>query len=78
MLFLMALYIWTLGIATIFPPGALTVELKVYDVPQQMNPSVMNPPPPQNFSPMDADEEKLYPLLSTGDRYSTASSYIYQ
>jgi hypothetical protein len=46
----MALLIWCLGIATIYPPGALTVTLEAHNSITSHNMSVMNPPIPLNYS----------------------------
>jgi len=46
LLFLMALLIWCVGIATVYPPGALVVVFKPQDFTEPRNLSVMNPPLP--------------------------------
>jgi hypothetical protein len=43
LLFLMALYVWGLGIATIYPPGAITVGSHPYVLNKTMDVSVLNP-----------------------------------
>jgi hypothetical protein len=43
LLFLMALLIWCLGIATIYPPGALVVVFEAQTFTENHNMSVMNP-----------------------------------
>jgi hypothetical protein len=50
LLFLMALLIWCLGIATIYPPGALIVTFEVHSYTENRNVSVMNPPVPQKLN----------------------------
>jgi hypothetical protein len=49
LLFLMALLIWCLGLATIYPPGALIVTFEAHNYTENRNISVMNPPVPQDF-----------------------------
>jgi len=51
-LFSMALFVWCLGIAMIYPPGALTVALEAWPSEKNMRLSVMNPPMLKDFNPM--------------------------
>jgi len=46
LLFLMALLIWCVGLATVYPPGALIVVFKAQEFTEPRNLSVMNPPLP--------------------------------
>jgi hypothetical protein len=50
LLFLMALLVWCLGIATIYPPGALIVTFEAHKYTEPRNVSVMNPPVPQELN----------------------------
>jgi hypothetical protein len=56
LLFLMALLVWSLGIATIYPPGALIVTFVAHNYTENRNVSVMNPPVPQNLKFYTEDE----------------------
>jgi hypothetical protein len=49
LLFLMALLVWSLGLATIYPPGALIVTFEAHNYTEDRNVSVMNPPVPQDL-----------------------------
>lgn len=64
LLFAMALFGWCLGIATIYPPGALIITLEPYTFIEDRNISVMNPPVPLDFNPFMEDEYLQYPRLS--------------
>jgi hypothetical protein len=60
LLFLMALLTWGLGIATIYPAGALIVVFEAQIITEHHNLSVMNPPlPPQ----LDLAGDDNYPTL---------------
>ncbi|KAH9872612.1 hypothetical protein J1614_005005 [Plenodomus biglobosus] len=61
LLFLMALLIWCLGLATIYPPGALIVMLEAHTFTENYNMSVMNPPVPQD---LDLAGIRAFPILS--------------
>jgi hypothetical protein len=50
LLFLIALLIWCLGLATIYPPGALIVTFEVFNYTESRNISVMNPPVPEDLN----------------------------
>ena len=50
LLFLMALFVWCLGLATITPPGALIVTFEAQHYTDPYNVSVMNPPVPQELN----------------------------
>jgi hypothetical protein len=50
LLFLMALLVWCLGLATIYPPGALIVTFEAHTITENHNMSVMNPPVPRNLN----------------------------
>lgn len=63
-LFLMALFVWYLGIVTVSPPAALVIKSELYMESVQMNLSVMNPPPPVDFNPFSGKEMLSYPLLA--------------
>ncbi|KAF1957857.1 hypothetical protein CC80DRAFT_469878 [Byssothecium circinans] len=65
LLFLMALSIWWIGIATIYPPGALTVELEPYSPTSNLNISVMSPDPAKSFNPMLNISASQHPTLGT-------------
>jgi hypothetical protein len=78
---LMAFFTWSLGIATIYPPGALTIALKPYSTTETANVSVMNPPVPESFNPILAPSEaNKYHTLSNGPdfMYQGHKFYIYQ
>jgi hypothetical protein len=50
LLVLMALLVWCLGLATIYPPGALIVTFEAHTFTESHNMSVMNPPVPQHLN----------------------------
>lgn len=47
--YLMALLLWLAPLATIYPPGALTVVSRPYTFTQNLNISVINPDYPENY-----------------------------
>jgi hypothetical protein len=59
LLFLMALFVWCLGIATIYPPGALVVTFEAHTFTKESNMSVMNPPIPRDLDFTQHDFPKL-------------------
>jgi hypothetical protein len=61
LLFLMALLIWCLGIATIYPPGALIVTFEAHTSTKPHNMSVMNPPVPHDLKFFD--DNVTFPTL---------------
>jgi hypothetical protein len=61
LLFLMALLVWCLGLATIYPPGALIVTSEAHQYTENYNMPVMNPPVPQDFDFLD--ENTTFPTL---------------
>jgi hypothetical protein len=63
LLFLMALLVWSLGIATIYPPGALIVTFEAHNYTENRNISVMNPPVPQELNTGGND---TFPQLYAG------------
>lgn len=63
LLFLMALFLWCLGIAMIYPPGALNISMESYPSLRNYNLSVVNPPLPTNWNPMMEDETRQYDTL---------------
>jgi hypothetical protein len=62
LLFLMALSVWCLGLATIYPPGSLIVTFEGHTLTEIHNMSVMNPPVPQN---LDFSKNDSFPTLGT-------------
>jgi hypothetical protein len=50
LLFLMALLVWCLGLATIYPPGALIVTFEAHNYTENFNMSVMNPLVPEELN----------------------------
>jgi hypothetical protein len=64
-LFLMALFIWCLGIATIYPPGALTVGPWPSTLVNDMEVLSMNRPPPTEFDPNTFARAEPFPTLAT-------------
>jgi hypothetical protein len=56
----MALVIWCLGFATIYPPGALVVVFQAHNFTQDYNISVMNPPVPKDLDLAGID---TFPIL---------------
>jgi hypothetical protein len=60
LVFLMALLVWCLGIATIYPPGALIVTFEAHKYTENLNMSVMNPPVPRN---LDLAGNDTFPTL---------------
>ncbi|KAH7130187.1 hypothetical protein B0J11DRAFT_430405 [Dendryphion nanum] len=66
LLLAIAASLWSLGIAMIYPPGALTVGLKAYSSTKNFTISVMNPKFPEGWDPMRADEgEHMYSAAVT-------------
>jgi hypothetical protein len=63
-LFLMALAVWCIGIATIYPPGALIVVSLPYASTQNLNMSVWQPEPIKTFNPMFNLTGISHPTLS--------------
>jgi hypothetical protein len=63
LLFLMALLVWCLGIATIYPPGALIVTFEAHNYTENHNMSVMNPPVPQELT---GENYTFFPALTLG------------
>ncbi|KAH7113254.1 hypothetical protein B0J11DRAFT_619389 [Dendryphion nanum] len=62
-------FFWMLGIAMIYPSGALTVRLQDWTVTSSnSNVSVLNPTVPSDFNAMMIEESKQYPSLATLDR----------
>jgi hypothetical protein len=59
-LFLMALFVWCIGIAAIYPPGSITVGSHPHAAMEMMEVSVMNPTPPTG---MDLDAYVRLPSL---------------
>ncbi|CAN9172688.1 unnamed protein product [Alternaria alternata] len=55
----MALFVWRLGIATIYPPGALVVTFEAHTFTKESNMSVMNPPIPRDLDSTQHDFPKL-------------------
>jgi hypothetical protein len=70
LLFLMALLVWCLGLATIYPPGSLVVTLEAHTSTENYNMSVMNPPVPQNLNSAGND---TFPILGEPGFYIIAS-----
>jgi hypothetical protein len=64
LLVFMALFLWCLGIATIYPPGALIVTFEAYTFTEKANLSVINPPIPPD---LDFASNGSFPTLSRGD-----------
>ena len=65
LLFLMALLVWCLGIATIYPPGALIVTFEAHNYTEDRNVSLMNPPVPQDLEFLD--NNTTFPTLGNVD-----------
>jgi hypothetical protein len=63
-LFSMALFVWCLGIATIYPPGALTVGLLPSTSTSDMEVLSMNRPPPTEFDPNTFARPEPFPTLA--------------
>jgi hypothetical protein len=68
LLFLMALLVWCLGLATIYPPGSLVVTFEAYTSTENYNVPVMNPPVPQglDISVGAMDLNEIFPTLIEG------------
>ncbi|KAF2275424.1 uncharacterized protein EI97DRAFT_434264 [Westerdykella ornata] len=62
LLFSMAVYLWFIELASVYPPGALTVASVPYWVEQNVNMPVINQPVAKIFDPWQ--ENGTYPLLS--------------
>jgi hypothetical protein len=60
----MATYIWCLGIATIYPPGALTIQSRPYVSSNDMEVLVMNRAPPTEFDPETYLREEPFQTLA--------------
>jgi hypothetical protein len=67
LLYLMALLVWCLGIATIYPPGALIVTFEAHTFTEKQNMSVMNPTVPEDLKFYNIDN--TFPTLA-GPRLS--------
>jgi hypothetical protein len=67
-LFTMAVLIWLAPLATIYPPGALTVTLEPWTTSNNLNISVKNPRAPVDFDPFDMFG--TFPHLFTTDNPS--------
>jgi len=63
MLIVMALSVWCLGLATIYPPGALIVSIEPYTSTEELDIAVMNPPIPRD---LDFAGNESFPTLSFG------------
>jgi hypothetical protein len=64
MLFFMALFVWCLGIATIYPPGALTVGLLPSTSTSGMEVLSMNRPLSTEFDPNTFAKPEPFPTLA--------------
>jgi hypothetical protein len=60
----MALLVWCLGIATIYPPCALIVTLEAHTYTEKYNISVMNPTVPQSLDLFN--ENDIFSTLGDG------------
>jgi hypothetical protein len=60
----MATYIWCLGIATIYPPGALTIQSRPYVSSNDIEALVMNHAPPTEFDPGTYLREEPFQTLA--------------
>ena len=58
----MALSVWCLGLATIYPPGALIVAIEPYTSTDEVEMAVMNPPIPRN---LDFAANETFPTLAS-------------
>jgi hypothetical protein len=56
----MALLVWSLGLATIYPPGSLIVTFEAHNYTENRNVSVMNPPVPHD---LETGTEYTFPSL---------------
>jgi hypothetical protein len=63
-LFSMALFVWFLGIATIYPPGALTVRPLPSTSVNTMEVLGMNRPPPTEFDPNTFSRKEPFSTLA--------------
>ncbi|KAH7402200.1 hypothetical protein DE146DRAFT_631451 [Phaeosphaeria sp. MPI-PUGE-AT-0046c] len=63
-LFLMALYVWCIGIAMIYPPGSLIVVLVPYLSTNDREVLMMNPSPSTTFDATMFDREEPWPTLA--------------
>jgi hypothetical protein len=66
----MALFVWLVPIATIYPPGALTVTSRLYFEVKSLDVSIMNPPAPANFDVIDPDNTPFATLTNPYQRHS--------
>ncbi|KAF2682890.1 hypothetical protein K458DRAFT_488145 [Lentithecium fluviatile CBS 122367] len=64
LLYLMALFVWFIGIATIYPPGALTVDLRPNSMMNNVDISVWNHGPGESFNIMMNGSENRYSTLA--------------
>ena len=60
-LIVMALSVWCLGLATIYPPGALIVAIEPYTFTEERDIAVMNPPIPRD---LDFAANETFPTLA--------------
>jgi len=75
-LIVMALSVWCLGLATIYPPGALIVAIEPYTFTKELNIAVMNPPIPRD---LNFTADATFPTLANiGLEETLAHSYTYE
>ncbi|KAG9185444.1 hypothetical protein G6011_07988 [Alternaria panax] len=63
LLFFIALLIWDLGLATVYPPSALLVTIDAHTYIERHNMSVMNPPVPLGVDMIELTGANTYPTL---------------
>ena len=61
-LIVMALSVWCLGLATVYPPGALIVAIDPYTFTEELDIAVMNPPIPRD---LDFAGNESFPSLTS-------------
>lgn len=82
LLFTMAIYIWFIELAAVYPPGALTVDSRPFLNTTQINTAVINQPISNIVAPWEKNE--TYPVNFEGGisgsqttRQSVLASYVY-
>jgi hypothetical protein len=68
LLFFMALFVWCLGIATIYPPGALIVTFEAHNYTKNLSVPVMNPPVPRDLKFFD--DNVSFPTLGYNPEFN--------
>lgn len=63
-LFLMALYIWCIGIAMVYPPGSLTVMSLAHKTTDSREVTTFNPQKQVTFNKAMLEKKELWPTIA--------------